>query len=120
LLLLKLFLLASILWRELAASWEYKCSRDSVASFEAFFACSFFSRKAASLGQMLKISPASYEAFFACLNSLKGTCCKFSSNPWKFFLLQILKLFCLCFLSRKAASLIHKTKSWPLSLFLLL
>jgi hypothetical protein len=94
---------------------EYKCSRDSVASFEAFFACSFFSRKAASLGQMLKISPASYEAFFACLNSLKGTCCKFSSNPWKFFLLQVLKLFCLCFLSRKAASLIHKTKSWPLS-----
>ncbi len=51
---------------------EYKCSRDSVASFEAFLACSFFSRKAASLIQMLKISPASSEAFFACVTSLKS------------------------------------------------
>jgi hypothetical protein len=32
---------------------------------------------------MLKISPASSEAFFAFFPSLKGTCCKFSSNPWK-------------------------------------
>ncbi len=73
---------------------EYECSRDSVASFEAFFACSFFSRKAASLVQMLEISPASSEAFFACSNSLKGTCCKLSTNVPEILLL-LLKLFLL-------------------------
>ncbi|KAH9539268.1 hypothetical protein CY35_15G049000 [Sphagnum magellanicum] len=65
-----------------------------------FFACSFFSRKAASLVQMLEISLASSEAFlFACFNSLKGTCCKLSTIVPEILLL-LLKLFLLALSSQ--------------------
>jgi hypothetical protein len=48
---------------------------------------------------MLEISPASSEAFFACLNSLKGTCCKLSTNVPEILLL-LLKLFLLALSSQ--------------------